>query len=127
MRTLGLKELNNAVLLRSDPDTEKQLLLIQDYVAFGYPTKQIVNDLIRKRGFIKKDGKRLPISDNTLIEDMLGAFNIICLEDLIDAAVKCHAKDSHFEEVRQVLWPFQLTPLVEPSDKANTKHVATGK
>jgi len=106
MRTLGLKELNNAVLLRSDPDTEKQLLIIQDYVAYGYPTKQLVNDLIRKRGFIKKDGKRLPISDNNLIEELLGAHGIICLEDLIDAAFKCSSKDSHFDEVRNVLWPF---------------------
>lgn len=111
MRTLGLKELNNAVLLRSDPDTEMQLLMIQDYVAYGYPTKQLVNDLIRKRGFIKKDGKRLPISDNNLIEELLGAHGIICLEDLIDAAIKCNAKDSHFEEVRSVLWPFQLISL----------------
>jgi large subunit ribosomal protein L7e len=127
LRTLGLKELNNAVLLRSDPDIERQLIIIQDYIAFGYPTKQVVNDLIRKRGFIKKEGKRLPISDNNVIEELLGAHGIICLEDLIDSALKCSSKDSHFEEVRQILWPFQLTPLQELSDKANTKRVDNGK
>ncbi len=62
-----------------------------------------------------------------MIEELLGQHGIICLEDLIDAATKCNAKDSHFEEVRQILWPFQLSPLQETSDKANTKHTATGK
>jgi large subunit ribosomal protein L7e len=83
--------------------------------------------LIRKRGYIKKDGKRLPISDNNLIEELLGAHGIICLEDLIDAAFKCSGKESHFEEVKNVLWPFQLISLQETSDKANAKHQATGK
>eukprot|EP00347_Sterkiella_histriomuscorum_P007373 403349189 len=127
LRTLGLKELNNAVLLKSDPDTEKQLIIIQDYIAYGYPTKQVVNDLIRKRGNIKKEGKRLAISDNNLIEELLGAHGIICLEDLIDSAIRCNVKDSHFEEVRQVLWPFQLTPQQETSDKTDTKRKDTGK
>lgn len=88
------------MLLKSDAETQKQLLIIQDYIAFGYPTKQIVNDLIRKRGFIKKDTQKLPISDNNLIEELLGAHGIICLEDLVDAAFNCSKKDSHFEEVR---------------------------
>lgn len=79
--------------------------MIQDYVAYGYPTKQIVNDLIRKRGFIKKEGKRLPITDNNLIEELLGDKGIICLEDIIDSLVKCGNKDSHFEDVKGIIWP----------------------
>jgi large subunit ribosomal protein L7e len=46
--------------------------MIKEYVAFGYPTKKMVNDLIRKRGFLKKDGKKLAITDNVLIEELLG-------------------------------------------------------
>ena len=113
--------------MKSDIETQKQLLIIQDYVAYGYPTKQIVNDLIRKRGFIKKDDKKLAISDNNLIEELLGAHGIICLEDLIDAALNCSRQDSHFEEVRTSLWPFQLAPLQETSDKANLVRVDNGR
>ena len=29
--------------------------------------------------------------------------------------------------MREVLWPIQLAPLKEPSEKANTKHDATGR
>lgn len=83
--------------------------------------------MIRKRGFIKKDNKREPITDNNLIEELLGAQGIICVEDIIASLVNCHKDDSHFEEVRQILWPIQLHPLKEDSKKANTKHDATGQ
>ena len=49
----------------------------------------MVNELLRKRGFIKKDGKRFAISDNNLIEELLGQHGVICLEDIINSLVKC--------------------------------------
>jgi large subunit ribosomal protein L7e len=123
----GLKEINNAVFIHSTPDNIKALIQVQNYITFGYPSKQLVNDLIRKRGFIKKDGKRMPLTDNNLIEEILGTTaGVICVEDIIDAIVNCSNPDSHFEQVRQTLWPIQLHPLRETSTKANTKHVATG-
>ena len=83
--------------------------------------------MVRKRGHIKKDNKRRPITDNNLIEELLGASaSVICIEDIIDALVNCNKADSHFEEVRSVLWPIQLHPLREESTKAVTKHDATG-
>ena len=121
----GLKEVNNVAFLHSTPDVVRGLLLIQNYVAFGYPTKQVVAELVRKRGYIKgKDGKRMPITDNNLIEELLGASaGVICLEDIIDALV---TRSEFFEQVRSVLWPIQLAPLKEDSTKAATKHEATG-
>jgi hypothetical protein len=47
----------------------------------------------------------MPITDNTLIEELLGKYGLIVLEDIIDSLNKCHKEDSHFEEVRNVLWP----------------------
>ena len=122
----GLKEVNNAVFLHSTPDVIKSLLMIQNYVAFGYPQKTVVNDLIRKRGFLKKEDKRLPITDNNLIEELLGKATdsaVICIEDIVASVTRC---DDHFEKVRAVLWPIQLHPLKETSTKAVTKHEATG-
>ena len=78
---------------------------MQDYIAFGYPSKKTVIDIIKKRGFIKKNDKRLEITDNNLIEELLGKFGIICLEDIIDSLVKCHKDDSHFNEIKEVIWP----------------------
>lgn len=62
--------------------------------------------MVRKRGFLKKDDKRMPITDNNLIEELLGlTTGVICIEDIIASLVNCQKSDSHFEEVRKALWP----------------------
>lgn len=65
----------------------------------------MVNDIVRKRGFLKKGEQRLAITDNNLIEELLGQFNIICIEDIIEGFLKCENIDSHFEEIKKVIWP----------------------
>lgn len=125
MVKLGLKEVNNAVFLYSDPDTVKSLLQIQNYIAYGYPSREIVNTLIRKRGYLKKEEKRLAITDNNLVEEILGEQGIICVEDIIESLIKCHKPSSHFEEVRKAIWPIQLRPQQIDSDDKVVKHLAT--
>lgn len=92
----GLKEINNAVFLKSDADTIKSLNQIKNYITFGYPTKAIVNELVKKRAYLNKKEKRLAITDNNLIEELLGEYGIICLEDIIDSLIHCNKEDSHF-------------------------------
>jgi len=69
---MGLRQINNCVFIRADKDNLKKILTVQDYISYGYPTKKMVNDLVRKRGFLKKDDKKLAITDNVLIEELLG-------------------------------------------------------
>ena len=99
-----------------------------NYVAYGTPTKKIVEELLRKRGFLRKDNKRVPISDNVLVEELLGeSTGCICVEDVIDALWRCGRDPETYASVKTFLWPIQLTPLVETSDKANVTHEATGR
>jgi len=65
----------------------KKVMLICDYVGYGQPTKPLVDEVIRKRGYLKTaDHKRVPISDNVIIEELLGEkAGLICVEDVIDA------------------------------------------
>ena len=42
-----------------------------------------VRELIYKRGYGKVRGQRIPISENSVIEGVLGKFGIICIEDLV--------------------------------------------
>lgn len=126
MKELGLKEVNNVAFLRADSTTLDKLLLIRNYVAYGQPTKNILDEVIRKRGFLKndkivgKDGKgtekRVPISDNVIIEEILGDKGCICIEDLIEAYWRCKSNPTLFESVRQVIWPIQLAPLKEDTE-----------
>jgi large subunit ribosomal protein L7e len=88
---MGLKEVNNCAFVKATDDNMKKVMLITDYVGYGRPTKEIVDEVIRKRGYLKTvDHKRVPISDNVLIEELLGEkAGLICLEDIIDAFWQC--------------------------------------
>jgi len=109
---IGLRSINNGVFVRTDKPTLEKLVKVHDYVAYGYPTKKLVNDLIRKRGFLKKDDKKLAITDNNLIEELLGGESMgpngcICIEDIIDTIWNCKQDElkSVFTEINKVLWP----------------------
>jgi len=56
---------------------------VEPYVAYGYPNLKTVRELIYKRGFGKVNKARVPLTDNSVIEGVLGAHNIICVEDLV--------------------------------------------
>lgn len=96
-----------------------------------------MDDVIRKRGFLKnlkkdaKDGKgteqRVPISDNVIVEEILGDKGCICVEDLIEAFWKCKSNPELYQAVRAVIWPIQLAPLKEDTEQSNTKHEANGR
>ena len=72
----------------------------------SYPNLKSVRELIYKRGFVKIDKQRIPITDNSLIERSLGKFGIICVEDLIH---EIFTIGPHFKEANNFLWPFKLS------------------
>lgn len=126
---LGLKQINNCSLFIASNDNLQKLLTVANYVAYGSPTKKMVDDLIRKRGFMKDAaGKRVPMSDNVLIEELLGeSCGCICVEDVIDALWRCNRDEQTYQAVKKQLWPIQLASLKETSDKRDVKHEANGR
>jgi large subunit ribosomal protein L7e len=87
------------VFAKADDLTMKMILMVQDYVAYGYPTKKMVNELVRKRGFLRKDNKKEAITNNVLIEELLGEIEnvsngCICIEDVIDNIYNCHKPEA---------------------------------
>ncbi len=50
--------------------------------------------------------QRIPISDNSVIEGVLGKHNIICVEDLIH---ELYTVGPHFKEASNFLWPVKLS------------------
>ncbi|CAG8617556.1 15399_t:CDS:2, partial [Racocetra fulgida] len=55
----------------------------QPKLAFVIRIKGSVRELIYKRGYAKVNKQRIPITDNAIIEQNLGKFGIICIEDLV--------------------------------------------
>ncbi len=111
LNTLRLKSVNEGVFLKYDASTRKQLHLIEPWVTYGVPSKAVISDLIHRRGHGKKDGKRVPLSDNTVIEKELGdktEGEVICVEDMVD---EIQNVGNQFTHVSKFLWPFQLASV----------------
>ncbi|CAB9529771.1 60S ribosomal protein L7 [Seminavis robusta] len=104
---LRLRHINEGVFVRYDESHKKMLHLVEPWVIYGPPVKGVVEDLIERRGFGKIDGKRVALSDNTIIENALGDdHGVICSEDLVHEIFE--AGDSFFP-VTKFLWPFRLS------------------
>jgi large subunit ribosomal protein L7e len=104
---LRLRRVNEGVFVRYDESHRKMLHLVEPFVVYGPPNKGSVEDLVERRGFAKIDSKRVPLSDNTIIEGALGkAHGVICQEDLVHEI--CEGGDA-FSPVTKFLWPFRLS------------------
>ncbi|XP_068111613.1 ribosomal protein uL30-like [Hyperolius riggenbachi] len=106
LKSLRLGKMFSGVFVKLTPETVKMLQVIEPYVAWGFPNLKSVRELILKRGQGKVKGKRVPLTDNTLIEEELGKFGIICLEDVIH---ELYSAGEHFTEVNSFLCPFWLS------------------
>ncbi|CAG8797766.1 24694_t:CDS:2, partial [Racocetra persica] len=83
LQLLRLLQINNGVFVRLTKATKQMLQLVTPYVAYGEPNLKSVSELIYKRGYAKVNKQRIPITDNAIIEQNLGKFGIICIEDLV--------------------------------------------
>lgn len=109
LQLLRLRQLHNAVFLRINTATLKMLQIVAPYVAWGYPNIKSVRELIYKRGFGKVNKQRIPITDNSVIENTLGAVSkgrVICVEDLVH---EIFTVGDNFKEANNFLWPFKLS------------------
>ena len=105
LRLFRLRQLNNGAFVKINKATMNMLRRIEPYVVYGYPNRKTISDLIYKRGFAKINHARIPLSDNTIIEQSLGKFGITCIEDLIE---EIYQVGPHFKEANQFLWTFKM-------------------
>ena len=105
-RLLRLRQINNGVFMKVNTATWQMLRRVEPYVTYGFPSRATVAELIYKRGFGKMNRSRIPLTDNLLIENSLGKYNITCIEDLIDTISNV---GENFKEANNFLWPFKLS------------------
>ncbi|XP_035407289.1 60S ribosomal protein L7-like 1 [Cygnus olor] len=103
---LRLRKIFSGTFVKLSPLTLKMLRIVEPYVAWGYPNLKSVRELILKRGQANVNKKKVPLTDNMLIEEHLGNFGIICLEDLIH---EIYSAGRYFRNVTEFLWPFHLS------------------
>merc|ERR1712168_337054 len=99
LQLFRLRQINNGVFVKLNKATINMLRICEPHITWGTPTLKSVRELVYKRGFVKKDGCRTAITSNDIIEESLGRFGIICVEDLIHEIITVEPN---------FLWPFKL-------------------
>jgi len=105
LQLLRLRQINNGVFIKMNKATINMLRICEPYITYGSPNLKAVRDLVYKRGFVKVDGNRTPITSNEIIENKLGKMGIICVEDLIH---EIFTVGPNFKYASNFLWPFKL-------------------
>ncbi|RKF53405.1 60S ribosomal protein L7 [Golovinomyces cichoracearum] len=106
LQLLRLLQINNGVFVRLTKATLEMLKIVEPWIAYGYPNLKTVRELIYKRGYGKVDKQRIALTDNAIIEQSLGKFGIVCMEDLIH---EIFTVGPNFKSVANFLWPFKLS------------------
>lgn len=123
LQLFRLLQIHNGVFIKLNKATMNMLRVVQPYVAYGYPNLKSVRELIYKRGHGKIRKQRIAITDNSIIEQQLGKFGIICVEDLIH---EIYSVGEHFKEANNFLWPFKLSSPKGGFRKMTTHFVEGG-
>jgi large subunit ribosomal protein L7e len=105
LRLLRLRQLNNGVFVKVNKATMNMIKRVEPYVVYGYPNRKTISELIYKRGFAKINHSRIPLCDNSIIEQSLGKYGITCIEDLIE---EIYQVGPHFKEANSFLWTFKM-------------------
>lgn len=65
------------------------------------PNLKSIRELIYKRGYGKVNKQRIPLTNNGVIEESLGKFDILCVEDLVHEIATA---GPNFKQVRVRRW-----------------------
>ncbi|KAG6851266.1 60S ribosomal protein L7 [Arthromyces matolae] len=125
LQLLRLLQINNGVFVKATKATQQMLRLVEPYIAYGFvtfsfhhltytdrprptsePNLKSVRELIYKRGYGKVDKQRIPLSHNAVIEEALGKYDILSVEDLIH---EIFTAGPNFKQASNFLWPFKLS------------------
>ncbi|KAG5507558.1 hypothetical protein JKF63_06507 [Porcisia hertigi] len=106
---LGLLKIYSARLISLTPRTEKLIEQLAPFSIVGQPDRDQLESLLRTRGSLYNEEtqtKRL-ISSNLLLEQALGQYNVLCIEDLVEAIA---SRSEHVEQILHHIAPFDFHP-----------------
>ncbi|KAL7007956.1 60S ribosomal protein L7 [Cystobasidiomycetes sp. EMM_F5] len=106
LQLLRLLQINNGVFIKVTKATANMLQLVEPYVTYGEANLKSVRELIYKRGYGKVNKQRIPLNDNKVIEESLGKFGIVSIEDLVH---EIYTAGPNFKQASNFLWPFKLS------------------
>merc|ERR1712070_1284638 len=72
LQLLRLRQLHNATFVKLNKATWNMIRIVEPFITYGFPSRDIISKLIYKRGHGKVNRQRLPLSDNAIIAGELG-------------------------------------------------------
>jgi len=109
LRLFRLLQLQNGVFIKVTKATLNMIKLIEPYIAYGYPSLDLVRKLVYKRGHARVGDmgsrQRIRILDNDLIHENLKDCDIHGVEDLVYEIYNC---GPNFTKANNFLWTFKL-------------------
>jgi len=124
LQLLRLRQIHNGVFMKINKASLMMLRRVEPYIMWGYPNLKTVKELIYKRGFGKVEKRRIALTDNAVIEKVLGKSGIICVEDLIH---EIFTVGPHFKEANCFLWPFKLSAPLGGLTKKRNHYIEGGE
>ncbi|KAG7695675.1 hypothetical protein KL930_003672 [Ogataea haglerorum] len=113
LELLRLEHVYTGTFIKLNAAVKPLLRLASPYIAIGTPSLATVRNLIQKRATasIEEDGttRKVNLDDNNLIEEHLGDYGIICVEDIIHEIATL---GDSFKQCVKFLDPFKLSPPV---------------
>jgi len=122
LQLLRLRQIFHGVFLKVNKATVNMLQRVEPYVTYGYPNLKSIRELIYKRGYGKVNKQRIPLTDNAVIEQVLGQYGIICIEDLIHEIITVRP---NFTKTNNFLWPFKLSAPFSLSSLSSLRMIAS--
>ncbi|RAH72020.1 60S ribosomal protein uL30 [Aspergillus aculeatinus CBS 121060] len=123
LQLLRLLQINNGTFVRLTKATQEMLTIINPYIAYGYPNLKSIRELVYKRGYGKVNKERIALTDNQIIEEHLGKYGIVCMEDLIH---EIYTVGPNFKQANNFLWPFKLSNPTGGFHTRKFKHFIEG-
>lgn len=109
-KELGLQKLYaGRLIVMGRPRTQKLLKQLKPFSIVGQPDAKQLEALLRTRGALynEETQSRRFISGNMLLEQALGQYNVLCIEDLVDTVAN---RTEHVDEVLKRIAPFDFHP-----------------
>ncbi|XP_068432916.1 60S ribosomal protein L7-like 1 [Clinocottus analis] len=106
VQMLRLRKIFSGAFVKINKTSVAMMKMVEPYVAWGFPNLKSVRELILKRGQTRVGRRRVPLTDNTFIEQHMGKHGIICLEDLIH---EIYSVGTSFRATNNFLLPFRLS------------------
>ncbi|KAI6138847.1 60S ribosomal protein L7 [Pisolithus thermaeus] len=123
LQLLRLLQINNGVFVKVTRATQQMLRLVEPYVTYGEPNLKSIRELIYKRGYGKVNKQRIPLTNNAVIEENLGKYDILCVEDLVHEVATA---GPNFKQATNFLWPFKLSNPTGGWRQRKFKHFVEG-